>query len=291
MVSADRRGRLGFREFLQQHPERKQFEGNPMSKNPAKDFGPIAPDYAFFEAHATEAEQDSLAYVERLTGIVPAGGVLRFLDFGCGSGKFTARILQQVAWPPARLWMTLIEPVEPQRRQALALLAGYTEQPLVDVATLPAEVVASFDIVLANHVLYYVPELRHQLAGLIAALAPSGILVTAIAARTNALVEFWIAGFRLLGREVPYNTSEDVEAGLHELGAAYQKQQVAYQLAFPDTEANRIRILRFLFAEHFAQMPQRPLLDMFDRYAHVGHVRIRTSSDHFTIRAKGTGQG
>ena len=30
-----------------------------MSTNPAKDFGPIAEDYAFFEAHATEAEQDA----------------------------------------------------------------------------------------------------------------------------------------------------------------------------------------------------------------------------------------
>jgi hypothetical protein len=30
-----------------------------MSKNPAKDFGPIADDYAFFETHATEAEQDA----------------------------------------------------------------------------------------------------------------------------------------------------------------------------------------------------------------------------------------
>lgn len=37
-----------------------------MSKNPAKDFGPIADDYAFFETHATEAEQDVRAYGERL---------------------------------------------------------------------------------------------------------------------------------------------------------------------------------------------------------------------------------
>jgi hypothetical protein len=85
-----------------------------------------------------------------------------------------------------------------------------------------------------------------------------------------ALAEFWICGFRLLGREVPYHTSEDVDASLHELGTAYHKQQVAYQLAFPDTQVNRMRILRFLLAEHVAQMPHRPLLDLFDRYAHSG---------------------
>ena len=57
-----------------------------MSKNPEKDFGPIADDYAFFEDHATEAEQDAQAYLERLRGMAPAQGVLRMLDFGCGSG-------------------------------------------------------------------------------------------------------------------------------------------------------------------------------------------------------------
>ena len=50
-----------------------------MSKNPAKDFGAIACDYVFFESHATQAEQDARAYVERLAGIVPAEGTIRLL--------------------------------------------------------------------------------------------------------------------------------------------------------------------------------------------------------------------
>jgi trans-aconitate methyltransferase len=262
-----------------------------MSKNPAKDFGPIADDYAFFETHATEAEQDARAYVQRLAGLVPSGSPIRLLDFGCGSGSFTAQLLREAGWPPARLRLTLVEPVESQRRQAVARLAGYTEHAVVDAAALPGGPVVGFDVVLANHVLYYVPQLRQQLAGLIGALSPAGAFVTAIAARTNALIEFWVAGFRSLGREVPYNTSEDVEAGLRALGAAYRKQEVAYQLAFPDSEVNRMRILRFLLAEHLAQMSPRPLLDLFDRYAHAGRIEIRTASDHFTVQAKGNGQG
>jgi hypothetical protein len=184
------------------------------------------------------------------------------------------------------LLLMLIEPVESARRQAIARLAGYTEHPVVDAAALPGGAVARFDIILANHVLYYVPELQSQLAGLIGALSPAGVFITAIAARTNALVEFWISGFGLLGREVPYYTSEDVEASLHELGTAYQKHAVDYQLAFPDTEGNRMRILRFLLAEHLAQMPRRPLLDLFDRYVHSGRIHIQTASDHFTILAE-----
>jgi hypothetical protein len=75
-----------------------------------------------------------------------------------------------------------------------------------------------------------------------------------------------------------------VEAALQQLGAAYRKQEVPYQLAFPDTEENRMRILRFLLANHLGQIPPRPLLGLFDQYAHSGWITIHTASDHYTIR-------
>jgi SAM-dependent methyltransferase len=207
------------------------------------------------------------------------------LDFGCGSGTFSARFLQQAHWPPTRLQLTLVEPVESARRLAVARLAGFTAHPLADAAMLNDGTMGRFEIVLSNHVLYYVSGLQSQLAGLVKALSPGGVFVTAIASRTNALVEVWIAGFRLLGRESPYNTAEDVEAGLRQLGAAYQKLVVPYQVTFPDTELNRMRILRFLLADHLEQIPRRPLLELFDRHAESGWIKIQTASDHFTVRA------
>src|SRR5262245_55459753 len=101
-----------------------------MSENPEKDFGPIADDYAFFEEHATEAKEDARAYVARLGPMAPVAGILRMLDFGCGSGAFTARFLEQAGWPPGRLRLTLVEPVEAARRQAVARLGRFTESPI-----------------------------------------------------------------------------------------------------------------------------------------------------------------
>jgi trans-aconitate 2-methyltransferase len=256
-----------------------------MSANPEKDFGPIADDYAFFETHATEAEQDVQAYALHLAGL-GAADEIRMLDFGCGSGTFTARFLDRMGWPPGRLRLTLVEPVEAARQQAAARLLPYTRTPMAGWATLTAGQIDRFDVVLANHVFYYVPNLKHHLARLIDTLSSTGRFLTAIAGQTNALIEFWRVGFGLLGCAIPYNLSEDVEAALQELGVDYRKEQVAYELIFPDTAANRMKILRFLLADHLGRLPHRPLLNLFDRHAHAGRIEIRTASEHFTIRPR-----
>ena len=254
-----------------------------MSKSPVRDFGPIADDYAFFEAHTDEMEQDARAYAECLAALTRSEDPIRMLDFGCGTGSFTERLLKHTGWPPARLQLTLVEPVETARRQAVARLAGSTEHAVVDSGSMPSGLAGRFDVVLANHVFYYVPGLQGALAALIDALAPSGLFVTAIASRSSKLIAFWIAGFRMLDREIPYHTSEDVEAALQALGARYRKAQVAFDVAFPDVEENRMRILRFLLGDYLAQLQVRPLLELFDLHSRAGRIHLSTACDHFTI--------
>ena len=77
-----------------------------------------------------------------------------------------------------------------------------------------------------------------------------------------------------------------VEAALVELGVAYEKESAPYELAFADSEENRMRIIRFLLAEHLHEMPIATLLAMFDRYSRGGEVRISTASDHYTVRRR-----
>jgi trans-aconitate 2-methyltransferase len=252
-----------------------------MSANPAKDFGAIADDYSFFERHATEAREDVRAYAEELRGLLPATGVVRMLDYGCGTGTFTARFFDELGWPPERVALTLVEPVDAVRRQAVERLASRSGTPIAESAALPGEGAGPFDVILANHVFYYVPNLRAELAKLIGSLAVEGTFVTAIAGRSNALIQFWIAAFRELGRDVPYHVAEDVEEAMRELGASYAKRSVEYELVFADSEANRMRILRFLLADYLPLLSREFLLGLFDRYAGGGRIEIRTASDHF----------
>lgn len=254
-----------------------------MGTDAAKDFDTIADDYAFFERHATEAREDANAYLSQIPEFTSAPDPIRMLDFGCGSGAFTARFLELVRWPPQQLQLSLVDPAAAVRRQAVARLAPFTSASIADWNELPADLDGRFEVVLANHVLYYVADLQALLSRLIRAAAPGGAIIAAIAPRANALIEFWIVGFKLLGRDVPYSTSEDVERALRAIGASCRKHPVPFELTFPDTEENRMRIIRFLLADHLAHMPLPPLMTLFDRYSNAGQIEIRTHSDHFTL--------
>ena len=254
-----------------------------MSGNPAKDFGAIADDYSFFERHATEAQADVRAYAEELRGLLPAVGVVRMLDYGCGTGTFTARFLDELDWPSERVALSLVEPVDAVRRQAVERLASRSGRPIVESAALPGEGAGPFDLILANHVFYYVPNLRAELARLVGSLAAGGVFVNAIAGRSNALIQFWVAAFRELERDVPYHVAEDLERALKELRANYAKRSAPYELVFEDSEANRMRILRFLLADHLPLLPREFLLGLFDRYVCEGRIVIRTVSEHFRV--------
>lgn len=248
-----------------------------------KDFGSIENDYAFFMAHATEAESDVAEYTRELAGIIKGKDSIRLLDFGCGTGEFTQQLLSSLNWPSESLEMTLVEPVRHQQEEATLKLARYSQFPIETLGTLASVRVSQFDLVLSNHVLYYVDDLGSTLQQLICSLKPDGKLLLAIAGWGNPLIQFWKTGFELSGRSVPYHVSEDVETILTAQGARFRKSKSFYRLYFSDSVENRLKILRFLFGEYLQEIPLQRLLEEFDRFVHDDHIQIETDSDHFVI--------
>jgi SAM-dependent methyltransferase len=249
----------------------------------AKDFGPIAGDYAFFMTHATEAESDVVGYARELAGFAEGRATVRMLDFGCGTGEFTQRLVSALGWPPQVLQLTLAEPVRRQREDAARRLAGLSRRPIESLGSLPPTGEPRFDLVVSNHVLYYVEDLGATLGRLIGSLAPGGRLVLAVAGWDNALLQLWKVGFAMLGRPVPYHAAEGVEATLTRRGVKIRKSKAFYRLRFPDTAENRLRILRFLFADHLHEITPQRLLGQFDRYVRADHVEVNTHSYHFAV--------
>jgi SAM-dependent methyltransferase len=251
----------------------------------SKDFGPIAADYDFFLAHSTEAASGLREYRRELDAFRSRAGrgAVRLLDFGCGAGDFTGRFLAELDWPRDRLDLTLVEPVESQREAAVARLSSFTDAPIAHAPALPQEPEPPFDLILSNHVLYYVDDVEASLGQLNAALAPGGLMLLALAGWDNALMRFWQAGFALIERPVPYHAAEDVETALDRLGVRFRKVPSPYEIRFPDSFANRMHILRFLFGEYLDIIPRAALLAGFDPYLRGDHVEIATRSDHFAV--------
>jgi len=256
-----------------------------------KDYGGIDEQYSFYDTHTTEAESDLAGLVPRIAALLErrlaAGeGSFRILDFGCGPGTFTRRILEQVACPPQRLALTLVDPVADYRKRAAGELSGFTRQPIVAREAFAASD-GPFDLVLANHVLYYVADLEELLPEIHASLAAGGQFLAAVAGEANTLNQFWERCFALLGMTVPYHTAETIDAMLERHGIPVARHEVDYRLAFDDTPQNRAAILRFLMAERYPLLPEAEVLALFDPHAREGRVEMDLVHDHFVIDAAG----
>ncbi len=251
-----------------------------------KDFSPIENDYAFFMAHASEAENDAALYAFELAHFAAGREIIRWLDFGCGTGEFTERLATLLNWPPASLRLTLVEPVQPQREEAARRLARFSQHPIESGDRLPSIDQARFDLVLSNHALYYVENLGATLRQMIRAVDARGKLLLAIAGWDNALMELWQFGFGAIGQPVPYYAAEDVELELAQLGLRFRGSRSPYQLRFADTEGNRLAILRFLFGDHLQEMPRERLLGEFERWVQGNEVIVDTHSYHYAVERK-----
>jgi len=255
-----------------------------MNVTNSKDFGPISDDYLFFLEQSTEAEEDLRAYMPHVQALTAGGGPISMLDFGSGPGRFSSQLLALARLSPDRLRLALVEPEETYRRQAARQLQPLTVHPVQAWPELPPHLQAHFDLVLANHVFYYVPNLDEVLTRLLRALPPSGLFLAAMAGRSNILIQFTAYCFDLINLPYPYHTAEDLEVSLAGQGEVYCKQEVQYELVFPDAEENRLKIMRFLLGSYFDEIPRQAMADLFSPYAHAGQIVLQVGHDHFVLQ-------
>jgi SAM-dependent methyltransferase len=257
-------------------------EVSPMSAVTTKDFGPLQESYAFFLDHATEEAEDARAYAEQVQSLAAGTELIRMLDFGCGAGRFTVQFLARSRLAPERLELSLVEPVDVVRQQAVQRLQSASAHPVCAWSQLPRDLDSRFDLVLANHVFYYVPNLDEVVESILRSLAPKGQFLAAIAGHSNVFIQFWNQCFALIGKPLPYNTAADFEEALRGQGISYSKQQVEYNLNFPDSEENRLAIMHFLLGHYLLEVPRGALLELFDPHAAEGRIAMRIRHDHFT---------
>jgi trans-aconitate 2-methyltransferase len=249
-----------------------------------KEFDDIHEDYAFFMEHATEAEADLQSHLNYLGPLAKSGRTIRFLDFGCGDGLFLEWLLYRAEISPRRLILSLVEPDIDYLFQALDRTQTFVLQPVSGWSSLPPDLSHKFDLILVNHVLYYVNDLAETLGQLIKALAMGGLLLISMGGRKNTLCDLVDRSFASLREPVPYHLSEDLEAALEGLGQNFQKHRVQYELNFPDIEDNRLKMIRFMLGEHFTRMDRGAILKLFDPYTRDGRIVIQTWHYQYVLR-------
>jgi SAM-dependent methyltransferase len=112
-------------------------------------------------------------------GLVNLAGVQRALDAGCGTGAFLVPLARQLASRGATvIGLDLSEGTLGEARARVEAEGLPVTCLIGDVEALPFDD-CSFELALANYVLYHVPELDHALAELRRVLCPGGTLLAA----------------------------------------------------------------------------------------------------------------
>ena len=244
------------------------------------DYAEIRGDFEFFIAHSTETAAQIAAFGQHMAWLAERSTPARMLDFGCGAGAFTERLLRAVGPSPEHLVLTLVEPVSAQLEEAAQRLASLASRVVVAGPDVEGTADGLFDLIIANHSLYYVAEPAATAAALLQRLAPGGRLIAAMLDHGNALAGIWKAGFAAANMRFPFTLAEQLEAILDRPGFALARETISYKIGFPDREEAKRRILRFLLGAGSKHLSTAQVNALFEPYRRGDQVLIATTYPH-----------
>lgn len=242
-------------------------------------------DYAFFLTHSDEPTRCRDAVVRELEVWREAEPhrPIRLMDFGCSRGEFLRGVLERGRLDPGSLALTLVDvdvsALEAARREVAAFSTVRID---ADVAPPGGR---EFDVILSNHVLYYVPDLAQTLRRLMNAVADGGLALLTLGGRDNQLCRLWQHVFDAVGEPVPFYLAPDVERELSEIPVRFTKSEIRSVLEFDDTAENRARIARFVFGPHFQRFGPERILPHFDAWSADGRIVMENRDVCFCVIA------
>lgn len=256
-----------------------------MNDKSSKHFDSIHDAYDFFQNHSTEAKADIDAYTPHMIEVSKDfDGPVRLLDFGCGDGAVTARLLSKVNISPSQLRLSLVEPDATYLNGARKILSQFTEYPIKAWRELPDDLDDHFEIIVSNNVLYYVIDLKKTLSSLISVLSSPGVFISSEAGKDNILVQYTFPLFEMIGKPYPFYLAEDCICVLRELGESFDMEDVFFELKFKDSDENRLCMARFLMGQDYQNIPREEMLRGFNRYSNEGNIAIRTNNKHIILK-------
>lgn len=236
----------------------------------SKDFDQINSDYSFFEKHATERKNglDTLVKIFKGWESNKDTNTIQYFDFGAGDGEVSVSLVKTVkALENKNIIFSILEPSRIMRAKAIASLSDISTNKVQVWSEIPSNLSVKFDVILANHVFYYVEDFRESLNLLLAKKTEKGLMLITMANKDNGLVKIGNEQFKLMGLNKPTNSIEDVKTYLQNLSIDMDVKLVASRIFFKNSINNRAKILRFIFGIYYEKFPisvMNSLLDMYE---------------------------
>lgn len=246
-----------------------------------KSFDSIHEDYLFFGNHSTEGSELRKAMLPILRERAKAER-LRWLDFGCGSGEFLRSLLAELDRPAAATELALVDVDRGYLEEAREKIAAHTTREAA-VAVSAEELEGTFDLITSKHALYYVKDLRSTVSALCCRLKPGGLAIFILGGKENHLSGLWESAYAAWNLPVPYYRAEDVAIEIEAAGFPFETRTVNSMLRFPDSQENRLKILRFLFTGNTAGMAPESLLPLLDPMKQGGDIVIESTAWLFLV--------
>jgi ubiquinone/menaquinone biosynthesis C-methylase UbiE len=194
------------------------------------------------EALTRRFRMSPLPFEDWELGLVDLSGVQQALDAGCGNGAFLLPLARRLAPRGASvIGLDLAEGSLGEARARVRAAGLPIECVLGDIEALPFDD-CSFDLVLANWVLYHVPDLDRAIAELRRVLRPGGTLLAATNGQHH-MSELWQLMEQVLIRAgaSPQRATELVERGRAASALSFRLENGAQRLSrsFSDLRLER----------------------------------------------------
>lgn len=250
-----------------------------------KDFSNILDAYNFFKEHSTEYEANRCEVVLMLeqSNLLKKG--ISILDFGSGDGEFLSDLYTKIDFNKFDPRLYIYEPVEYNQESAKLKLSSVGYDSLTVLENVDDFPEATLDLILVNHVLYYVENLGHTISTLISKLDKNGQLWILMASDDNSLIKLWGAFFEKLGMKIPYFLTADLKFILENKFIEYsQTKKIKSAFRFINSPENRNHMARFLLGNYSNQFDDETIKETISSYEKNDEIDLPLCDILFMIR-------
>ena len=235
-----------------------------------KSFVGLEPAYSFLLEHSSQISRT----LEALTPVTTRQHFettnIRVCIFGCGDVEIALHLLTCLKTRHI-VEVTLIDTHE---EWLAGLESAIREKTDAKIATHETIFAAKplFDLIIAHHTMYYVPDLSRTIELIRRLLSATGLFIATLASPSNKLKQCAAELFGLKGENLPYWQEPDLEAALAGCGFAWKASSIYSAITCADTAASRTALINFLVGT--LETPSREALDLFAPFQDAVQLHI-----------------